>query len=283
MRAVSWAKHLFKRRKSRFFRQMWRMWKFHRTSFSDILQDMFDVLAEYDSRFTFPTVASVAITHPEYVSQLKESPHEIASHGYKHVKYQFLSYKAQWKEFMLSSSAFKSLNVKIRGFRAPYNSYTADTLELIEKFGYDWDIGIGFTEAYYKEGRIFQPLREDGTKYNFFSVPLSRWSDDKLIDKLQLNTNQMVKIYEHLIHKTAQKEGILMLELHPIRIGQKKYLPVLQKILEVASSEDAWIPTVSDAIAYWNAHKRWKNAKFCLLLTGDIDNFTFTDYLRRLF
>ena len=74
-----------------------------------------------------------------------------------------------------------------------------------------------------------------------------------------------------------------MLDLHPIRIGQKQYVSVLSSIVDYAQQLDGWVPTVSNALDHWNKNQEWKHdAKFCLLLTGDIDNFTFFDYLPRL-
>jgi len=45
----------------------------------------------------------------------------------------------------------------------------------------------------------------------------------------------------------------------------------------------AWCTTPEKAVKYWNTHSKWKSdSKFCLLLTGDIDNWVFSDYLRRV-
>ena len=73
-----------------------------------------------------------------------------------------------------------------------------------------------------------------------------------------------------------------MFDLHPIRIGQPEYVQCLRETAEFARGRGAWIPTPYEAVTYWNKHKKWKgDAKFCLLLTGDIDNWVFSDYLRR--
>ena len=75
-----------------------------------------------------------------------------------------------------------------------------------------------------------------------------------------------------------------MFDLHPIRIGQDQYAPILGDILERTIELGGWAPTITEGVQYWQKHEKWKgDAKFCLLLTGDIDNFVFLDYLRRLF
>jgi len=94
----------------------------------------------------------------------------------------------------------------------------------------------------------------------------------------------MVKILKAVIKQTANEHGIVMFDLHPIRIGQPKYVEVLKQILEYGTELNGWFPTVTEAVEEWLKHKEWKDdASFCCLLTGDIDNFAFSDYLRRIF
>ncbi|MHA2170382.1 MAG: polysaccharide deacetylase family protein [Candidatus Kariarchaeaceae archaeon] len=282
MRISSWIKHLRKRRGNQFIRQMLRMWNFHRTSFGDILNNIIDALHPYDAKFTFPTVASVALTRPQYIREILRHRHEVASHGYKHVKYPFLSPKEQDLEFQLAHNIFQKMNIPIRGFRAPYNNYNDETLHLVEKYGFDWDGGIGY-RLENRERTGFFATKNGETQFSFTCIPLNRHTDDLLIDSYHLNNDQITKILNNEIRKVVKSGGVLMFDLHPIRIGQQQYVSVLSNIVDYAHQFDGWLPTVSDALDYWNKNKEWKhNAKFCLLLTGDIDNFTFFDYLRRL-
>lgn len=261
---------------------MFRMWSFHRTSFDEILNNIFDSTDTYGAGFTFPTVASIATTKPEYIKQILKNNHEIASHGFKHIKYTFLSEKEQEKEFQLAADIFKKMGIKVKGFRPPYNNYNNITVKLVNTHGFEWDGGIGYQPQHRNKNHFFT-TQLNGKHADFTCIPLNWKSDDVLIDRYQLNPRQISKTLSKEIGKIASIGGVIMFDLHPIRIGQKKYASVLKEILDFTAQQDGWAPTVSEGVNYWKKFSKWKgDAKFCLLLTGDIDNFVFIDYLRRL-
>lgn len=282
-RLTSWVKHLRKRRGSQFISQMARMWNFHRTSFDDILYNIFEACDRHDAKFTFPTVASVTPYQPDNIASIINEGHEIANHGYKHVKYPFLSDKQQEVEFQLSVDIFNDLGIPIHGFRAPYNNYDEKTIELVERHGFEWDGGIGFRPEYRWNNEMFYYTMENGFETTFVSIPCHRYSDDLLIDHYHMDPNDIGKLLSAVIHKASKTGGVIMFDLHPIRIGQDKYAPILDTVLKTANDLNGWVPRVVEATRYWEKFGKWKGDRdFCLLLTGDIDNFVFYDYIRRL-
>ncbi|UCG00509.1 MAG: polysaccharide deacetylase family protein [Candidatus Heimdallarchaeota archaeon] len=282
-RLTSWTRHLRTRRGNRIFLQAVKMFKFHMTPFSILLQRICEVLEEYDSKFTFPLTASTAQSNPILVKWLKSSHHEIAIHGYKHVRYPFLSTKHQFLEIKKSIQVFKELRIPFQGFRAPYNLYSETTKELINKFGFKWDAGIGFHRDYRNGHKFFKIRLKDGKESSYTCIPLCEWSDDRMIDNYNLSSEKMAKILIYHLEKARKVNGLIMYDLHPIRIGQNQYIQSLRRLLIHANKIDAWIPTISEAINYWSKHHQWKDsAPVCCLLTGDIDNFTFFDYIRRI-
>lgn len=281
-RLASWAKHLSKRRGASVFRQTFRMFNYHLQPFHKLLTRIFNVLEEYDSSFTFPLVAHIAKSHQDYVDFLKSYPYEIAIHGYKHIRYQYITKEQMELELKLATKIFKELNIPYNGFRAPYNNYTEDTKLLLEKFNFKWDIGIGYLPEFREKFEIFKYKFESGKESSYSCVPLNKLSDDLMIDQMKLNDKQMAKALINQLELAKETSGIIMFDLHPIRLGRKEYISCLKIFLEHANKINAWLPTVSEAIQYWEKYKKWKNnAPVCCLLTGDIDNFTFWDYLRR--
>jgi peptidoglycan/xylan/chitin deacetylase (PgdA/CDA1 family) len=259
------------------------MFHFHLTPFSVLLQRICDVLDEYDAKFTFPLVASTAQSNPTLVKWLRSSPHEIAIHGYKHVRYPFLSSNQQFLEIKKAVQVFKELKIPFQGFRAPYNLYSETTLELVEKFGFEWDAGIGFRRDYRNGHFFFRVLLKNGKKSSYTCIPLCEWSDDRMIDNYRLSSEKMAKILIYHLEKARKVNGLIMYDLHPIRIGQNQYIQSLRRVLMHATKLDALIPTISEAVDYWSKHRQWKDsAPVCCILTGDIDNFTFFDYMRRI-
>jgi len=283
MPKLTWLKYLLKEKRLVFIRNFIRMASFHRTPFRDLLENILQITENFNAGFTFPTVASVALKRPELIRLIDDFHQEIASHGFKHVKYSYFSPEEQRKDIEKSLKAFKKLGVSIRGFRAPYNVYDNQTPRILDEFNLLWDGGIGYAPQYRKK-KIFFRIQLDDHESNFVCIPLSKWSDDALIDRYGLKNDQMVKILKAVIKQTANEHGIVMFDLHPIRIGQPKYVEVLKQILEYGTELNGWFPTVTEAVEEWLKHKEWKDdASFCCLLTGDIDNFAFSDYLRRIF
>jgi peptidoglycan/xylan/chitin deacetylase (PgdA/CDA1 family) len=239
-------------------------------------------LDEFGARFTFPLVASMAQSHPTYVTLLKSFPYEIAIHGYKHVRYQYLSPVQQETEFRKAIQVFRSLRIPFEGFRAPYNNYTEATKQLVEKYGFKWDIGIGYDVSNRNGNCFFETRLGNGEESTYTCIPLNKWTDDLMVDQYHLSAKEMATILVSQLEKARKVKGVVMFDLHPIRLGQEKVIPSLRMFLEHAHKIGAWVPTVSEAVGYRKIHRQWKDdAPVCCLLTGDIDNFTFWDYLRR--
>ncbi len=278
-----WLKYLWKERRLAVLKQAFRMFGYHRTPFKSLLSNILRVMEEFHAGFTFPVVASLALRHADLIGLIKEFNQEIALHGYKHLNYSYLSADEQRKDIENGLQAFRDLEISVRGFRAPYNICPDMTAKILEDFGFLWEGSLGFRKDYC-ELRSFFRVKMDDHDSSFVCIPISRWSDDRMIDGYGLNSAQMVKVLKNALRETFEKRGVIMFDLHPVRIGQQKYIDVLNQILAYGEKMDGWFPTVTEAVEYWLKHRRWKGgAKFCCLLTGDIDSFTFSEYLTRLF
>lgn len=263
-------------------KQLYRMMRLHRLPFKTILRNMFEALDEVDGKFAFPTIAAVAKMRPELVREIVKEGHEVASHGYNHVRYPSLSAKGREDDFALSLQTFRKLGIKIEGFRAPYDRYTPDMPAMLEKYKLVWDGGYGYQTEHREKTHFFQ-VDLDGTPSDITYIPLNIWSDDLMIDKRGMGSQAVTKIVNQTITETSKTGGVIMFDLHPIRMGQPEFAVCLREITEHAQGLGAWCSTPGDAVKYWNSHKKWKgDSSFCLLLTGDIDNWVFSDYLRRM-
>jgi len=263
-------------------RQMLRMLRFHRTPFREILGNMFEALEDGNGLFTFPTVAAIAKMKPDLVREIVKEGHEIASHGFNHVRYPSLSAEERERDFAMSLQTFKKLGIQIRGFRAPYDRYTDDMPEMLEKYGLIWDGGFGYRPEHREKTHFFR-MDIDGKPSEVTYIPLSIWSDDLMIDGQGMGAYEITRTLNKVITDASKTEGVIMFDLHPIRLGQSEYVGCLRDICIHANSLGAWITTPNEAVTYWHTHNRWKGDRtFCLLLTGDIDNWVFSDYLRRV-
>ena len=127
--------------------QLLRMLKFHRTPFKTILHNIFSALEEVNGRFAFPTIAAVAKMKPELVKMIASEGHEVASHGYNHIRYPTLTTEERERDLRLSLQVFTKLGIEINGFRAPYDNYTDDMPLLLEQTNLSWDGGFGYSGA----------------------------------------------------------------------------------------------------------------------------------------
>ncbi len=259
------------------------MFRFHSIPFSILLRNMFNAMEAHQAKFTFPIVASVAAKNPELTREILSRGHEIAVHGFKHLNYSYLTEQQQEDDIKRALDTFKAMGVQVYGFRAPYNTYAEDTPKLVEKHGFLWDIGIGYNPKH-REGILPFRAKIGNHESSFVCIPLNRWSDDLMIDMQGFSSRQIAETLKHVIKEAGEKGGVVMFDLHPIRIGQPKYVAALKSVVEYGTELNGWFPTVTEAVNYWSKHGSWKHdASFCCLLTGDIDNFSFFDYLQRLF
>ncbi|RJS74834.1 hypothetical protein CW712_05840 [Candidatus Bathyarchaeota archaeon] len=280
---TGWLKYLWRERRSVLLRQIIRMAKLYKTPFKNLLRNILEVVEENNAGFTLPIVASIALRRPEIASLILSFHQEIASHGNNHVNYRYLSSEAQRTDITGSLQAFKELGVHVRGFRAPYNMYADETPRLLEEFDFLWDGGLGFRPPYSDYTRFFR-VPVNGRRSSYVCIPLCRWSDDRMIDNYGLDNKQMTRLLKARMKRAQKNHGVVMFDLHPIRIGQPKYIGVLKRVLADGKALNGWFPTVTEAVEYWLRHHEWKDgASFCCLLTGDIDNCTFFEYLTRLF
>jgi len=259
------------------------MFKLHVISFPYLLQNIFKVMEAHQAKFTFPIVASVAAKKPELTREILNRGHEVAVHGFKHLNYSFLTERQQESDIAEALGTFKTMDIPVRGFRAPYNTYAEATPKLVEKHGFLWDIGLGYNPKY-REGTCPFKIKIGNHDSSFVCIPLNSLSDDLMIDIKGFSSRQMAEALKRIIRQTSENGGVVMFDLHPIRIGQPKYVDALRQVVMYGTELNGWFPTVTEAVNYWNKHGSWKHdASFCCLLTGDIDNFSFFDYLQRLF
>jgi peptidoglycan/xylan/chitin deacetylase (PgdA/CDA1 family) len=257
------------------------MYRYYQTPFEEIIGNILEVLSRHDAHYTFPTLASTAIEKPDLLKKIVESRSEVAAHGYNHVKYTLIKLEDQERDIERAKVTYQKMGVEVKGFRAPYNAYSPNTLELIEKHGFLWDGGIGYAEENRNKMDLFK-LKSSGRDLNFYCVPLSGLSDDMMIDELGYSPNEMIRQLSKALDKTKESKAVIMFDLHPIRIGQPEYIVVLDKLISYGKREGGWFPTVTEAVLTRISKGDWNGYDFCCLLTGDIDNFHFRDYVRRL-
>ena len=248
--------------------QMLRMYRYHRTPFPTLLKNVLDVLERYEAKFTFAVVASIATE--DLLLHLRERGHEIASHSLYHVKHNGLTFETQLDYIKRSLDLLRYLGAAVQGFRAPYNSYDAKTFKCLDQLGFLYDAGVRRGADYEGLSKPFHML-VNGVRSRFLSFPVCHLSDE-LLDRLCQKT-VLQSFLRHI--DSIPDEGLSVLQLHPVRIGQPAYLKFLEGIVGYVESQGYSMPTLTEV-----AEGKAEMPAVCL--SGDIDCLSFSDYLKRI-
>jgi len=120
---------------------------------------LLQILESANVRATFFVLGWVAERHPDLVSRIAQSGHEIASHGYGH-RLVYDQTPSAFREDVRRSKALleESSGRPVLGFRAPSYSVTPRSL---------WALDVLIEEGYHYDASIF-PIRHDR-----YGIPLS--------------------------------------------------------------------------------------------------------------
>lgn len=84
-------------------------------------------------------IASLISKNRGLFKRLHKGGWDISLHGYSHKRFDDMSLKEKEEEIKQSLKEFKKIGIKPRGFRAPQHSIDNETLDLLEKFGFEYD------------------------------------------------------------------------------------------------------------------------------------------------
>jgi polysaccharide deacetylase family protein (PEP-CTERM system associated) len=144
-------------------------------------QDVDWIMALFEQlnvRATFFVLGDILHDHPDLVRRIAAQGHEIGFHGSDH---QFLQY-VRPEDFARSlkedvSELERLTGSRIRGFRAPFFSITAQTqwcLDILADQGFEYDASIypAYNDRYGWPGAPTQPARHEPSGLILFPVPL---------------------------------------------------------------------------------------------------------------
>jgi hypothetical protein len=104
------------------------------------VRQLLDLLEEQDQTITFFTVANLCDSHSDFLEEVRDRGHEIASHSYTHPNLTEISRKQLEKEVKGSKERLEEeLDIEVKGFRAPELRINEKVYEELESSGYDYD------------------------------------------------------------------------------------------------------------------------------------------------
>ena len=110
------------------------------------VQRILALLAEHDAKATFFTLGWIAERHPGIVRAIVDQGHELASHGYAHLRASDQTRAEFTEDIVRAKGLLEDLGgVAVRGYRAPSFSINQDNLwalECIREAGYRYSSSI---------------------------------------------------------------------------------------------------------------------------------------------
>ena len=127
------------------------------------------ILDKHNVKATFFTTCDCIEKYPKIFQQLKSQGHEIASHGYRHVRFDDLTMVEKEESIRKSIEVFnKYLKQHPKGFRAAQHSIDEHTAKLLSKYNFKYDSSKTPLNSLQL---LFFPKRLKNNLINFFSNP----------------------------------------------------------------------------------------------------------------
>jgi probable sporulation protein (polysaccharide deacetylase family) len=104
---------------------------------NEYIPKMLEIFKENNIKITFFFEGQWAEKNPEIVKQISKEGHEIASHGYTHVKYTQCSKEKYAEDITRAGDVLKKITgVKPNLFAPPYGDFNDDVVKTAENLGY---------------------------------------------------------------------------------------------------------------------------------------------------
>lgn len=201
-------------------------------------------LIQLDHDYKIPAVVNV-ITHGDYqldkglLSELIQEGFEIGLHGYRHeLGLARKSYNRIKTEIDRSLSLLQSLEVEVKGFRAPGFSISDAVLSVLGDLGFCYDSSMQLCNGLYHSCGISFPYRYP--EKNFWELPLAV-QDDLFFRDASVEEKEVLCILEKILLQTIELGGVVFLNFHPCLL--KNRIGFYKLFLEMLTSykDTVWI------------------------------------------
>lgn len=214
---------------------------------------------KYDIKTTWCIPGHTADTFPTICKQIVQNGHEVAHHGYVHENPTTKSYEEENKVIEMGLESLRKIGVTPRGYRSPYWDFSPNTLNILEKHGFEYDSSLMANDLhpYYP-----RPVEVNSDKANVLKeesnvleLPVSWYLDDfpaaEYINGKQEGMNSVEDIYKRWVsifdYACENKEGAcFILTIHPQTSGRAHMIQMLEKLISYMKSKGAWFTTLEN-------------------------------------
>jgi len=226
--------------------------RFIRQSPKIAIRRVMDLCEKYNSVFTFYITGNTAMRNRDFIREIINRGHSIECHGFNHIRFDSKDETVIRNDLKAARQLYeKCFNHCVCGFRAPYLKLDSRAAGILknERFafssstlGNEWfEYDCGLTE-----------------------IPISICDWHVLIKDNKSNDYMISKLLD------SQEDGNVF-ELHPWRIGQKRYIEILEEFLKQKRTN-----CVSQKQLYEDKNNS-------IALTGDVGEFGLSEIFIRAF
>lgn len=229
-----------------------------------------------DTKITFCVTASLLLENALLFKRLRQIGHDVAAHGYIHTNMKNKSRKEQIEIIRKCSRIFGQFQMPVTGFRCPYLSYNSDTLEVLQRGGFEWtsnnmilwqNNGLSDTEREHRKS--LQKIRalyniESADQYpvlprfrnNCLDIPITGPDDEMLLERFRVKKKRkIVEVWTSIQQQTHERGELFHLLFHPERFSHIR--DCIKEIVEGLKSfrEPIWVASLRDITLWWRRRK----------------------------
>ena len=209
-----------------------------------------DLLARYEIPATFFVPGYTAQVHPGLVDTLVAAGHEIAHHGYLHLRSDKVSTADQTEEIERGLAVFDKLGVpKPRGYRSTSWELTPETFDLLLDHGFGYDSSCMGDDRPYLERWNGREILEIPVHWSLDDWPRFGWNIDgggNVADPEELRRRWIAEF-----ESARAEHRHTSFTMHPEVIGRPYRLTQLEGVIEhIAATGDVWWARLDDVAAH---------------------------------
>lgn len=177
------------------------------------ISEITSILDKQKIKVTFFTTCDCIERYPRIFQDLKKHGHEIALHGYRHIRFDELSLQEKKKQIEKSVKIFRTiLKESPRGFRAPQHSADNSTLRILNQNNFLYDSSctpFNFLQLLlfprkFKLGisGFFSPREKYEISKKIYEIPVSSFLIPFVSLPLRIFSWKILRIYLWFLRKT---------------------------------------------------------------------------------
>lgn len=226
--------------------------RFFRENPVTAVRRVMDQLERFQGKFTFFVVGVCAEANPAIVEEILNRGHEIACHGYNHIRFNLLSPEEIRRDLERALILFQNkFGYVLKGFRAPYLGMADHVYPVLKEMGFIYSSSVEETDG---------PFRHSSGIMEY-PVSVDDW-------RILIKENRGAEgLYMEMLQSAQPGRSFL---LHPWRVGQKRYVGALVRFLEEQSGTLRFV-----CMNILSANPRG------IALTGDVGEFALREILSR--